>query len=68
MSMMGELNFFLWLQVKKMKHGTFLCQTKYYTKLIKKFILEKCKEESTPMATSTYLDFDEKGKSMNGSR
>ena len=25
LSMMGELNFFLGLQVKKMKHGTFLC-------------------------------------------
>ena len=34
MSMMGELTFFLRLQVKQMKHGTFLCQTKYCTKLI----------------------------------
>ena len=25
MSMIGELNFFLGLQVKQMKHGTFLC-------------------------------------------
>jgi len=28
MSMMGELSFFLGLQVKQMKHGNFLCQTK----------------------------------------
>ena len=60
MSMMGELNFFLGLQVKKMEHGTFLCQTKQCTKLIKKFDMEKCKEASTPMATSTYLDLDKK--------
>ena len=68
MSMMGELNFFLGLQVKQMKHGTFLCQTKYYVELIKKFVKEKCKEASTPMATSTYLDLDEKGKSVDESR
>jgi len=62
MFMMAELNFFLGLQVKKMKHGTFLSQTKYCIELIKNFSMEKCKEASTPMATSTYLDLDEKGK------
>ena len=68
MSMMGELNFFLGLQVKQMKHGTFLCQIKYCTKLIKKFGMEKCKEASTPMTTLTYIDLDEKGKSVDESR
>jgi len=29
MSMMGELNFFLGLQVKQMEHRTFLCQSKF---------------------------------------
>jgi len=66
--MMEELNFFLGLQVKQMKHGTFLSQTKYCTKLIRKFGMEKCKEASTPMATSTYHDLDEKGKSVDESR
>jgi len=51
-----------------MKHGTFLCQTKYYTELIKKFSMEKCKEASTPMTISTYLDLDEKGKSVDESK
>ena len=51
-----------------MKHGTFLSQTKYYIELIKKFGMEKCKEASTPMATSTYLDLDEKGKWVDESR
>jgi len=40
-SMMEELNFFLGLQVKQMKHGTFLCQTKYCIELIKKSNMEK---------------------------
>ena len=43
MSMMGELNFFLGLQVKQMKHGNFLSQTKYCIELIKKLGMEKCK-------------------------
>jgi len=51
-SMMGKLNFFLGLQVKKMENETLLCQTKYCTKLIKNFNMEKFKEASTPMATS----------------
>ena len=68
MSMMGELTFFLELQVMQMKHGTFLCQTKYCIELIKKFSMEKCKEASTPMTTSTYLDLDEKGKLIDESK
>jgi len=55
MSMMEELNFFLGLQVKQLKHETFLSQTKYCIELIKEFGIEKCKEAPTPMATSTYL-------------
>ena len=68
MSMIGELNFFLGLQVKQMEHGTFLSQTKFCIELIKKFGMEKCKEASTPMATSIYLDLDEKGKLVDESR
>ena len=36
MSMMGELTYFLGLQVKELKHGTFLSQSKYYFDLGKK--------------------------------
>jgi len=65
MSMMGELNFFLGLQVKQMEHGTFLCQSKYCKELMKKFEMDKCKEASTPISTSCYLDLDEKGVSVD---
>jgi len=51
MSMMGELTYFLRLQVKQLKHGTFLSQTKYYFDLLKKFKMEDCKEVATPIAT-----------------
>ena len=68
MSIMGELTFFLELQVKEMKHGTFLFQTKYCAELIKKFNMKKCKEALTPMTTSTYFDLDEKGKLVDESK
>jgi len=43
MSMMGELNFFLGLQVKQLKHGAFLSQTKCCTELVKKFGIKNVK-------------------------
>jgi len=65
MSIMGELNFFLGLQVKQMKNGTFLCQSKYYKELLRKFEIDKCKEVTTLISTSCYLDLDEKGVSVD---
>ena len=65
MSMMGELNFFLGLQVKQVEHDIFLCQAKYYRELLKKFNMENCKEASTPIATGCYLDADETGANMD---
>jgi hypothetical protein len=37
MSMMGELTFFLGIQVKQMKQGTFVHQAQYTKDLMKKF-------------------------------
>jgi len=56
---MGELTFFLGLQIK---HGIFIYQSKYCTELLKGFCMDSCKESTTPMATNCYLDVDEKGK------
>ena len=44
MSMMGELTYFLGLQVKQVKEGIFINQTKYIYDLLKKFDLTDCKE------------------------
>jgi hypothetical protein len=43
MSMMGELKYFLGFQVKQLREGTFLCQTKYTQDMLKKFGMEKAK-------------------------
>ena len=56
MSMMGELTYFLGLQVMKLKHGTFLNQSKYCFDLLKKFKMEDCKEATTPIAINCLMD------------
>ena len=60
MSMMGELNYFLGLQIKKKSDEIFINQAKYTRKLIKKFGLEGAKTSKSPI-TTTKLDKDEKG-------
>jgi len=65
MSMMGELNYFLGLQIKQLQHGTFLSQSKYCKELLKKFDMENCKDAATPIATGCYLDTDEKGANVD---
>ncbi|RVW73050.1 hypothetical protein CK203_061053 [Vitis vinifera] len=61
MSMMGELNFFLGLQIKQLKEGTFINQAKYIKDLLKRFNMEEAKVMKTPMSSSIKLDMDEKG-------
>jgi hypothetical protein len=59
MSMMGELQFFLGLQIKQAKEGTFVHQAKYTKDILKKFKMDDSKPLSTPMSTTTALDANE---------
>ena len=65
MSMMGELTFFLGLQVKQAKEGTFINQAKYIKDLLKRFGMESSKLYTTPMSTLTKLDKHEGGKCVD---
>ena len=51
MSMMGELNFFLGLQIKKTSNGTIIHQQKYVNELLKRFGMDSVK----PIDTSFLL-------------
>jgi hypothetical protein len=62
MSMMGELTFFLGIQVKQMKQGTVVHQAKYTKDIMKKFNMVELKPMSIPMSMVTSLDLDENGK------
>jgi hypothetical protein len=62
MSMMGELQFSLSLQIKKLKEGTFVHQGKYTKGILKKFKMDDSKPLLTPMSTTTTIDVDEDGE------
>ena len=68
MTMMGEFNYFLGLQIKQKKDGIFISQTKYLNDLLKKFGMDQCNGADIPMSTTTSLDADEKGKDFNITR
>jgi hypothetical protein len=65
MSMMGELTFFLGIQVKQTEQGIFVHQAKYTKDLMMKFNMEELKPVSTPMSSTTSLGLDEDGDAVD---
>ncbi|KAH9698132.1 hypothetical protein KPL71_023896 [Citrus sinensis] len=65
MSMMGELKYFLGLQIKQNEEGIFINQAKYVKDLLKRFGYDNGTKKSTPMSTTIKLDKDEKGKEVD---
>ncbi|KAK9217771.1 hypothetical protein WN943_006399 [Citrus x changshan-huyou] len=65
MSMMGELKYFLGLQIKQNEEGIFINQAKYMKDLLKRFGYDNGTAKSTPMSTTIKLDKDEKGKEVD---
>ncbi|GJS96652.1 retrovirus-related pol polyprotein from transposon TNT 1-94 [Tanacetum coccineum] len=68
MSMMGELNFFLGLQIKQLKDGIFFNQSKYVKEMLKKFSLEDSKPIKTPMSSETKLTRGEDGEPIDDTK
>ncbi|GJR50184.1 retrovirus-related pol polyprotein from transposon TNT 1-94 [Tanacetum coccineum] len=68
MSMMGELNFFLGLQIKQMEDDIFFNQSKYIKEMLKKFGLEDSKPMKTPMSFDTKLMKDEECESIDSTK
>jgi hypothetical protein len=67
MSMIGELNYFLGLQVKQTAEGIFISQSKYAKDLVKQFGLDGKSRTRTPMSTSVKISSDLTGKSIDPS-
>jgi hypothetical protein len=65
MSMMGELTYFLGFQVKQLKDGTFISQTKYTQDLLKRFGMKDAKPAKTPMGIDGHVDLNKGGKSVD---
>ena len=60
MSLLGELTYFLSLQVQQNKDGNFLSQTKYLKQILKKNGMEYSKPVCTPMVTGCNLSANDK--------
>ncbi|GJS73453.1 integrase, catalytic region, zinc finger, CCHC-type containing protein [Tanacetum coccineum] len=52
MSMIGEMKFFLGLQIHQSPHGIFINQSQYTMKLLRKHGMEKCDTIMPPMSTA----------------
>src|SRR5512133_1615898 len=61
MSMMGELKFFLGLQIRQQRNGIFMSQEKYLKDVLRKFGMQDCKGVKIPMPTNGHLCTDENG-------
>ncbi|GJS36880.1 uncharacterized mitochondrial protein-like protein [Tanacetum coccineum] len=65
MSSMGELTFFLGLQVKQKEYGIFISQDKYVAEILKKFGFSDVKTANTPMETHKPLLKDVDGEDVD---
>lgn len=59
MSLMGELRFFLGLQIKQASQGTMICQEKYIKELLKKYNMGDAEPINTLIGTSSKIYNDE---------
>jgi hypothetical protein len=64
MSLLGELFFFLGLQIRQRNQGIFISQIKYIIEMLKRSGMEDCKPVNTPMKTSCKLSKDDDSKSI----
>src|ERR1044072_5536153 len=67
MSLVGELNCFLGVQVKQMEDSIFVSQSKYAKNIVKKFGLENASHKRTPAPTHVKLSKDEKDEDVDQS-
>nr|GFC35240.1 retrovirus-related Pol polyprotein from transposon TNT 1-94 [Tanacetum cinerariifolium] len=61
MSMMGQMSFFLGLQVSQSPGGIFINQSKFALEILKKFGMDSCDSVDTPIVDQLKLDEDLSG-------
>ncbi|GJX62310.1 retrovirus-related pol polyprotein from transposon TNT 1-94 [Tanacetum coccineum] len=67
MSLMGEMKFFLGLQIHQSPKGIFINQAKYALEILKKHNMDNCHSIGTPLATKPKLDADLSGEPVDQS-
>nr|GEW23642.1 hypothetical protein [Tanacetum cinerariifolium] len=68
MSIIGDLNFFLGLQIKQMEDEIFFTQSKYIKEMLKSFGLEDSKQTKTSMSTEIKLTKDDEANFVGSSK
>nr|GEU53502.1 retrovirus-related Pol polyprotein from transposon TNT 1-94 [Tanacetum cinerariifolium] len=68
MSMMGEMTFFLGLQVNQSPSGIFINQSKYMHEILKKYGLNTCDIVGTPMDIKDNLSLDQIGTPVDATK
>nr|GEU67939.1 hypothetical protein [Tanacetum cinerariifolium] len=68
MSMMGQVSFFLGLQVSQSPEGIFINQSKFALEILKKFGMDSCDAVETPMLERLKLDEDPSGIPVDQTR
>ncbi|GKD91992.1 retrovirus-related pol polyprotein from transposon TNT 1-94 [Tanacetum coccineum] len=68
MSMMGEMMFFLGLQVNQSPRGIFINQSNYVLEILKKYGMETCDPIGTPMEIKDKLDLDKNGTLVDATK
>src|SRR3954464_5330255 len=62
MSMMGEMKLFLGFEIKQLRGGILITQSKYIQDMLKRFKMNDLNGAPTPMGTKCHLDLDPNGK------
>ena len=65
MSMMGELTFFLGIEIKQLRGGMFISQAKYVQDMLKRFKMKDVKPKPSPMQTKCHLKRNPDGKDVD---
>nr|GEX01061.1 copia protein [Tanacetum cinerariifolium] len=68
MLIMGEMTFFLGLQVNQSPCGIFINQSKYVLEILKKYGMESCDPVGTPMEIKDKLDLDKNGTPVDATK
>nr|GEZ56902.1 integrase, catalytic region, zinc finger, CCHC-type, peptidase aspartic, catalytic [Tanacetum cinerariifolium] len=68
MSMIGEMTFFLGLQVNQSPYGIFINQSKYVLEILKKYGMESCDPVGTLMEIKDKLDLDQNETPVNATK
>ena len=64
MYMLGELKFYLGIQISQYDKGTFISQNKYINEMLKKFQMQDCKPVGTPMVAGCKLSNTDESKNV----